>query len=52
MTNQHLADLLEAQRRLLWPLPAAERQRVIAEVEADYVLEIQLEAVAVEMETA
>lgn len=52
LTNQQLADLLLAQWQLLWPLPAAERIRVIDQVAADYEFEEQLKAVTFEMEQA
>lgn len=50
MTSQQIADELLTHWRLLWPLPAAERIRRIAEIEADLILEQQLKAVAREME--
>jgi len=50
MSQQQLSDILYAQWALLWPLNPQERRRVIAEVAADYEFQIQLEAVAIEME--
>lgn len=49
MTSQQIADELLTHWRLLWPLPAAERIRRIAETEADLILEQQLKAIAKEM---
>lgn len=43
---QHLNDLIESQRRLMWALPPAERAHRLAEVRADYEYENELEAVA------
>lgn len=52
MTSQQKADLLLAHWRLLWPLPAAERIKMIEQIELDYNFEEQLGLVAKEMEEA
>ena len=49
MTSQQLADILLAQWQLLWPLPPAERIKVIEEIQADYEYEEQLNLVREEM---
>lgn len=49
MSSQHLADILLAQWQLLWPLPPAERVKVIDEIRADYEFEEQLRCVEREM---
>jgi len=49
MTNQQFADQLLAHWQLLWPLPAAERIKIIDELRLDYEFEEQLSAVSVEM---
>jgi hypothetical protein len=52
MTSQQKADCLLAHWRLLWPLPAAERIKMIDEIERDYTFEEQLGLVSQEMEDA
>jgi hypothetical protein len=49
MTSQQLADQLLAQWQLLWPLPPAERLRVIEETRLDMEYAEQLHAVEQEM---
>lgn len=49
LTQEHKAAVLEAHWRLLWPLPAAERVRVIREIELDMTYQAQLEEVDTEM---
>lgn len=49
MTAREIDDMLLAQRRLMWALPPAQRERRLIEVRADYEYEGQLEAVAAEM---
>lgn len=43
---QQIEDLVIAQRKLLWPLPPAERAHRVAEIRADYEYENQLSLVA------
>ena len=52
MTSQQFADQLLAHWQLLWPLPPAERNERIAQIEADMIFEEQLKAVSHEMELA
>ena len=49
MTSQELGDVLLRHWQLLWPLPAAERIKIIDELRLDYEFEEQLSAVSVEM---
>jgi len=49
MTSQQFADVLLKHWQLLWPLPPAERNERIAEIEADMIFEEQLSAVQQEM---
>lgn len=51
MTRQQFADVLLAHWQLLWPLPPAERNERIAEIEADMIFEEQLRQVASVMES-
>jgi hypothetical protein len=48
--DQHLADLLAAQFRLLWPLNPVERDRRINEIREDMIFERRMECVTREME--
>jgi hypothetical protein len=49
MTSQQFADELLTHWRLLWPLPAAERIKLIDEIRLDYEFEEQLQIVSAEM---
>jgi hypothetical protein len=49
MTNQEFANVLLSHWQNLWPLPAAERIKIIDELRLDYEFEHQLSAVAIEM---
>lgn len=49
MNSQQLGDLLLAHWQLLWPLPAAERIKLIDELRLDYEFENQLSLVSIEM---
>ncbi|MET4210491.1 hypothetical protein [Bradyrhizobium sp. LA2.1] len=49
MTSQEFANVLLSHWQNLWPLPAAERIKVIDDLKLDYEFERQLEAVSVEM---
>lgn len=49
MSSQHLADILLAKWKLLWPLPPAERIKVIEETRLDMEFARVLDAVAAEM---
>jgi hypothetical protein len=46
MTSQQQADLLLAHWQLLWPLPAAERIKMIDEIRRDYEFETVQQSVA------
>jgi hypothetical protein len=49
MSSQEFADVLLSHWQNLWPLPAAERIKLIDELRLDYEFEHQLEAVSIEM---
>lgn len=49
MTTQEFANVLLAHWQNLWPLPAAERIKIIDELRLDYEFEDQLAAVSIEM---
>ena len=49
MSSQQLADILLAQWQLLWPLPPAERIKVIEETRLDYEYSEQMFCVEREM---
>lgn len=50
MTLQQKTDVLLAHWRLLWPLPAAERIKMIEQIELDYLFEERLSLVSHAME--
>jgi hypothetical protein len=50
MSPEQLTPVLYAHWRLLWPLTPEARRQVIAELEQDYLFEMQLGLVASEME--
>ena len=49
MNSQQFGDLLLAHWQNLWPLPAAERIKLIDELRLDYLFEEQLSLVSIEM---
>lgn len=49
-TAEQLSEILYSHWRLLWPLPAAERAKMINELKLDYLFEHQLSLVSKEME--